>query len=220
MKEWQGDAAASRAPGAADDIATGKRTLVDAAHNPSTHGAFPGRAVDGKNPVQAKHSPEDGNGSGVASPSHQLSELARTTIEELDGDKRKRVLLATVVAAAKRGELPAFTAILKAAPNGTYGDHFIFLINEFQGDYGSQTTVALLQQFADAGVDVTAKLDTYDMQPLAAVAKFKSLAGRFRVLVQSRDLSETDQRHVATLIADAAAAVRSIEGPPKQRGPK
>jgi hypothetical protein len=36
-------------------------------------------------------------------------------IEELDGGKSKKVLLATVLAAARRHELPVFTVILTAA---------------------------------------------------------------------------------------------------------
>lgn len=92
--------------------ATGKRTLVDSA---SAAGMVPpAPARGGTSIVQAKTSATTTDQS--SKPSHNLSAISKTAIEELDGDKSKKVLLATVLAAAKLQELPAFTAILKAAP--------------------------------------------------------------------------------------------------------
>jgi hypothetical protein len=194
---------------------TGKRTLVDAA-SPSV--APPARTTGGPPAVQAK-------GSGTSTdespkPSHNLSEISKMAIDELDGGKSMKVLLSTVLAAAKLHELPAFTAILKAAPHQTHGDHFIFLFHELQDDYGSQATVSILQAFADAGINIAAKLDAYDLQPLAAVATFKSTAARFKELYLSGDLSEADRRLIGVLLREAEGALRSIEGPPKKHGPQ
>jgi hypothetical protein len=221
MREQRAERAANAAIGPADlaSGAIGKRTLVDAALPPPAPGAAPpspGRS--GPPVVQAKTSAANADES--PRPSHNLSELSKTAIEELDGDKSKKVLLATVLSAAKLHELPAFTAILKAAPDSTHGDHFIFLINELQDDYGSQATVSILQAFADAGINITAKLDTYDLQPPAAVATFKSTAARFKELYLSGDLSEADRRLIGALLREAEGALRSIEGPPKNRGPQ
>lgn len=171
MREQRGERAANAAIGPTDlaSGAIGKRTLVDAALPPPAPGAAspsPGRG--GPPVVQAKTAAANADES--PRPSHNLSELSKTAIEELDGDKRKKVLLATMLSTAKLHELPAFTALLKAAPDSTHG---IFLINELQDDYGSQATVSILQAFADAGINITAKLDTYDLQPLAAVATFR-----------------------------------------------
>jgi hypothetical protein len=140
-------------------------------------------------------------------------------IAELAGDQRKKVLLATVLAAKKRGELPAFAAILKARPHGTFGDHFVFLVNELHEDYGSKNTVSILQLFADDGIDISSQLDTSELRPLAAVAKFKSFVFRFKELIRSGELSEADQQQVGQLIADAEAALRSVEGGPRNPGP-
>lgn len=193
----------------------GTRTLVDAVAPMS---APPSPARSGAPVVQAKPSATSTDES--PKPSHNLAMLAKQAIDELDGRKSGKVLLSTVLAAAKLHELPAFTAILKAAPDDTYGDHFIFLINEFQEDHGSQTTVLLLQAFADAGINITAKLDTFDLQPLAAVATFKSTAVRFKELYLSGDLSDADMRRIEALLRDAENALRSIEGPPTRHGPQ
>src|SRR5262249_27006644 len=101
-----------------------------------------------------------------------------------------------------------------------YGDHFIFLINELQEDYGSQVTVSILQEFAAAGINIAAKVDTYDLQPLAAVATFKATASQFKALYLSGDLSEADARSIEILLREAESALRSIEGPPKKLGPR
>src|SRR3954471_21798017 len=135
MREQRAEHTANAAIGPTDlaSGAIGKRTLVDAALPPPAPGAAspsPGRS--GPPVVQAKTSAANADES--PRPSHNLSELSKTAIEELDGSKRKKVLLATVLSAAKLHELPAFTAILKAAPDSTHGDHFIFLINELQDD--------------------------------------------------------------------------------------
>lgn len=194
---------------------TGKRTLVDTA-SPSV--APPARTIGGPPAVQAK-------GSGTSTdespkPSHNLSEISKMAIDELDGGKSMKVLLSTVLAAAKLHALPAFTAILKAAPHQTHGDHFIFLFHELQHDYGSQATVSILQAFADAGIDIAAKLDAYDLQPLAAVATFKSTAVRFKQLYLSGDLSEADMRSIGVLLREAENALRGVEAPQKKHGPQ
>lgn len=221
MRDHQTERAANAVSGAADltSGAIGKRTLVDSAYQTSAPGAWPARSAgDGPPVVQAKRSATDTDES--RKPSRNLAVIAKEAIEELDGDKRKKVLLAEVLAAARLRELPAFTAILKAAPHENYGDHFISLINELEEDYGSQSTVSILQAFAEAGIDITSKLDTYNLQPLAAVATFKSTAARFKTLYLSGDLSEADQRRIGTLLRDAEAALRSIEGPPRKHGPQ
>jgi hypothetical protein len=221
MRDQQTERAVNAVSGAADlaSGAIGKRTLVDSVSRPSAPGAGPARSADGRPPVvQAKRSATDTDES--RKPSHNIAVIAKEAIEELDGDKRKKVLLAEVLAAARLQELPAFTAILKAAPHETYGDHFIFLINELEEDYGSQSTVSILQEFAKAGIDITSKLDAYNLQPLAAVATFKLTAERFKTLYLSGDLSEADQRRIGFLLGDAGAALRSIEGPPRKHGPQ
>jgi hypothetical protein len=179
----------------------------------------PGGLRNGRAPVvQAKASVTSTDES--PRPSHNLSEIGKTAIDELDGGKSMKVLLATVLAAAKLHELPAFTEILKAARHDIHGDHFIFLIHELQEDYGSPATVSILQAFADVGINITAKLDAYDLQPLAAVATFKSTVVRFKQLYLSGDLSEADMRHIGVLLREAETALRSIEGPPKKHGPR
>jgi len=223
MKEQEQPAGQTANPAlGAPDVgpsAIGKRTLVHPAYPAPARGASPARPTGNGPPVvQAKNSTTDTDES--RKPSHNLTEISKTAIDELDGDKSKKVLLATVLAAARLHELPAFTAILKAAAHETYGDHFIFLVNELEEDYGSQTTVSILQAFADAGINITAKLDTYNLQPLAAVATFKSTASRFKALYLSGDLSDADQRRIALLLRDAEATLRSIEGPPRQHGPQ
>jgi hypothetical protein len=218
MREQRAERAATGAIGPADlaSGAIGKRTLVDAASPPSAPGASP--AKGGPLIVQAKPSATSTDES--PKPSHNLSEISKTAIAELDGGRSMKVLLSTVLAATKLHELPGFTAILQAAPHQTHGDHFIFLIHELQDNYGSQATVSILQAFADAGINITAKLDAYDLQPLAAVATFKSTAVRFKQLYLSGDLSEADMRHIGILLREAEAALRSIEGPPKKLGPQ
>lgn len=217
MREQRAEHAAIGAIAPADlaSGAIGKRTLVDAA----SPGAAPSAPTKGGPPVvQAKPSATSTDES--PKPSHNLSEISKTAIDELDGGKSMKVLLSTVLAAAKLHELPAFTAILKAAPHTVHGDHFIFLIHELQDDYGSQATVSILQAFADAGINITAKLDAYDLQPLAAVATFKSTAVRFKQLYLSGDLSEADMRSIGVLLREAENALRSIDGPPKKHGPQ
>lgn len=221
MREQRAERAANGALGPADlaSGAIGKRTLVDAMSPSSAPSAAPSAPGNGRPPiVQAK--PSATSPDEIPKPSHNLSEISKTAIDELDGDKSKKVLLSTVLAAAKLHELPAFTAILKAAPDATFGDHFIFLINELQEDYGSQNTVSILQLFADAGINITAKLDTYDLQPLAAVATFKSTAVRFKQLYLSGDLSQADMQRVGILLREAETALRSIEGPSRKPGPQ
>lgn len=218
MREQRAEHAATDAIGPADlaSGAIGKRTLVDAAYPPSAPGSSP--AKGGPPIVQAKPSATSTDES--PRPSHNLSEISKTAIDELDGGKSMKVLLSTVLAAAKLHELPAFTAILRAAPHDTHGDHFIFLIHELHEDYGSQATVSILQAFADSGINITAKLDAYDLQPLAAVATFKSTAVRFKELYLSGDLPEADMRRIGVLLREAETALRSIEGPPKKHGPQ
>jgi len=206
----------------------GKRTLVEACGSvQQTAAAASAPAAQGTDAV--RRAAEQGHDSiglnrgGAArpqQPSHHLTELARMAIAELGGDQRRKVLLSTVLAAKRRGELPAFAAILKATPHGTHGDHFVFLVNELHEDFGSKNTVSILQFFAEDGVDITSQLDTSDLQPLAAVAKFKSVVARFKELVQAGELSEADRRRVGQLIADAEAALRSIEGGQRRPGPQ
>lgn len=195
--------------------AVGKRTLVEAT-SPIAGTASP--ANGGPPIVQAKSSATSTDES--PKPSRNLGEISKTAIDELDGGKSMKVLLSTVLAAAKLHELPAFTAILKAAPHDIHGDHFIFLIHELHDDYGSQATVSILQAFADAGINITAKLDAYDLQPLAAVATFKSTAVRFKELYLSGDLSEADMKRIGALLREAETALRSIEGSPKKHVPQ
>lgn len=217
MREQRAERAATATSGAADPAsgAVGKRTRVDAA----SPGVEPSARKSGAPPVvQAKASAAGTDQSSRSS--HNLSEISKTAIDELDGGKSMKVLLSTVLAAAKLHELPAFTAILKAAPQKTHGDHFIFLIHELQDDYGSQATVSILQSFADAGINIAAKLDAYDLQPLAAVATFKSTAARFKQLYLSGDLSEADMRSIGVLLRVAEGALRGIEAPPKKHGPQ
>jgi hypothetical protein len=172
--------------------------------------------------LRIEHDPGGPSAVGAArsrQPSHHVTELARMAIAELGGDPSRKVLLSTVLAAKRRGELPAFAAILKATPHGTHGDHFVFLVNQLHEDFGSKNTVSILQFFAEDGIDITSQLDATDLQPLAAVAKFKSVVARFKELVQAGDLSEADRRRVRQLIADAEAALRSIEGGHRRPGP-
>ena len=75
--------------------AIGKRTLVDAELPPSAPGAAPPPTTRSGAPgVQAKTSATHIDES--PRPSHNLSEISKTAIEELDGDKSKQVLLAMV----------------------------------------------------------------------------------------------------------------------------
>jgi hypothetical protein len=140
----------------------------------------------------------------------RVAQLAQTAIEELGAGRSKKVLISTILAAARLSELPAFAAILRAAKDETFGDYFVFLISEMEEDFGSRSTVSILQLFADAGVNIT-KLN-YSLDLLAAVAKFKSLVKRFKALLNSGDLSEDDSRRVRLSIAEAEAALRAIEG--------
>lgn len=212
LRTEDGSAGASGTAGAAAP-AIGKLPRVDAV---SPSGPRP--------PAQSLPPIVQAKPSGAASPdetprpSRNLSEISRTAIDELDGDRSKKVLLSTVLAAAKLHELPAFTELLKAAPHATHGDHFIFLIHELHDDFGSQSTVAILQAFADAGINISQKLDAYDLQPLAAVATFKSTAVRFKHLYLSGDLSDDDMRRVGLLLREAEIALRGIEPRPKAPG--
>jgi hypothetical protein len=150
-------------------------------------------------------------------PSHQLEELARTAIDGLD-DEKSKIVLSAVLNAKKLSELPAFATILKAKHHETYGDYFIFLITELEQEWGSRATVSILQLFADAGVDITKQLPTYSLEPLAAVAKFKSLVHRYKALVGSGKVPEVDKQRVSQLIAEAEMALRGIERPPRKPG--
>lgn len=154
-------------------------------------------------------------------PSARLVQLAEKAIDELDDDQRSKVLLTTVLSAGKLGELPAFTAILKAKPHEDFGDYFIFLINELEESRGSRNIVGILQLFADAGVDITEQLKTsYSLQPLAAVAKFKSLVQRYDALVRAGKVPEADRQRLRQSIDEAEMAIRGIEGPARKPGTK
>jgi len=155
-------------------------------------------------------------GTPVPQLNRRVVQLAQTAIEELDDGRSKKVLISTILAAAKLSELPAFAKILRATRDETFGDHFVFLFSEMEEDFGSSSTVSILQLFADAGVDIT-KLN-YSLDPLAAVAKFKSVVKRFKALRESGDLSEADSRRVSVLIAEAEAALRAIEGDRRKPG--
>ena len=148
-------------------------------------------------------------------PSRDLEDLARSAIRGLDDDSKK-LRIAAVTSAANRSELPAFAAILRAKPHRTYGDYFIFLIAELEQDYGSKTTISILQRFADAGVDIS-KLN-YSLDPLAAVARFKSLVQRYQAALSSGRVREADRQRVGQAIAEADIALRGIEGPARKPG--
>jgi hypothetical protein len=148
-------------------------------------------------------------------PSHHLRELARMAINGLDDDERK-IVLAAVVNANRRSELPAFAAILRAKPHKTYGDYFIFLIAELEQSWGSKSTVSILKWFADAGVDIS-KLN-YSLDPLAAVARFKSLVQRYQTALSSGRVREADRQRVDQAIAEAEVFLRRIEGPARKPG--
>jgi Domain of unknown function (DUF4157) len=148
-------------------------------------------------------------------PSRDLEDFARTAIRGLDDDNKKMKFVA-VVSAANRSELPAFAAILRAKPHRTYGDYFIFLIAELEQDWGSRRTVTILQWFADAGVDIS-KLN-YSLDPLAAVARFRSLVQRYQAALSSGRVREADRQRVGQAIAEADMALRGIEGPARKPG--
>jgi hypothetical protein len=80
--------------------------------------------------------------------------------------------------------------------------------------------VGILRWFADAGVDITKQLPTYSLEPLAAVAKFKSVVQRYKALVNSGKVSEADRQRVGQLIEEAEMAIRGIESPPGKPGVK
>jgi hypothetical protein len=143
-------------------------------------------------------------------PSHQIEMLARLAMDGLD-DEQPKVVLSAILSAIKLSELPAFAAILEARISEKYGNYFIFLISELEEEVGSKSTVSILRSFADAGVDVTKRLRAPDLQPLAAVAKFKSLAERYKALASAGKVVEGDKQRVAQLIADADTAIRGIE---------
>ena len=149
-------------------------------------------------------------------PSYQVTWLARQAIDELDDRRSRKVLLRTIQSAANLSELPAYAAILRAAPHKTYGDHFVFLIAELEQSWGSKPTITILQRFADAGVDI-AKLN-YSLDPLAAVARFKSLVQRYQAALSSGRVREADRQRVGQAIADAEIALRGIEGPARKPG--
>ena len=142
----------------------------------------------------------------------RVVELAHDAIEELDDRARTKVLLAYVLSASKLTGLPAFTAILKSTKHETFGDYFIFLASEFEDSFSTKATVQLFQIFADQGVNVVKELPTFTLEPLAAVAKFKSFAKQFRALVQSGELSKADAVALGSLIAEAEWELRAIEG--------
>lgn len=150
-------------------------------------------------------------------PSSEIVRLAETAIDELDDRRSKKVLISTILAASRRSELPAFARILKAAKHDTFGDHFIFLLTEMEEDFGSSSTVSIMELFADAGVDITKDLN-YSLEPLAAVAKFKSFAKEFRALVKSGELSTADAQALGKLISDAEEELRWIVGRHKRPG--
>jgi hypothetical protein len=153
-------------------------------------------------------------------PSQHLVELARTTIDELDDDQNKKVLLSAVLAAARRRELPAFAALLKAKRHPSSGDYFIYLVSVLEEEFGSKVTVGILKWFADAGVDIVKQLPTHSLEPLAAVAKFKSQINQYRALVSTGKVPEADRQRVGELIAEADRAIRGIEGPAQKPGGK
>jgi hypothetical protein len=130
-------------------------------------------------------------------------------INGLDDDERK-IVLAAVVNANRRSELPAFAAILRAKPHKTYGDYFIFLIAELEQSWGSKSTVSILKWFADAGVDIS-KLN-YSLDPLAAVARFKSLVQRYQTALSSGRVREADRQRVVAIpfVIIAAATLSAI----------
>jgi hypothetical protein len=143
-----------------------------------------------------------------------VNELAKKAIDELDGERRRKVLIATVLSAAKLGELPAFARVLRAAQHDVYAHHLAFLFAELEDDWGSQNTVSLMVMFADAGVEI-AKDVAYDETPLATVATFKSFAKQIRALIQSGDLSKKDLEPLMAAIGQAERELRAVESPPK-----
>jgi len=146
-------------------------------------------------------------------PSYRLRQLAQTAIDELDGDRSKKLLLQIVISAKKLSETAAFARLLKAKSHRDFGDYFIFLITELEQDYGSKTTVEILKWFADEGVDVVQQLKPSGVQALAAVAKFKSLLQHYQALLHAGKISASDQQRINALIQEAQTALRSIEHP-------
>jgi hypothetical protein len=140
----------------------------------------------------------------------RVVQLAETAIDDLDDRRSKKVLISAVLAAARLSDLRRFAAILKANKHETFGDYFVFLISELEDDFGSAATVSILRLFADAGVNVTNL--NYSLNPLGAVATFKSMAKRFKILLESGDLSEDEMRRVRRSITEAEDALRAIEG--------
>ena len=98
MREQRTERAATGATACAGtaNAAVGKQALVEASSGMSG----PGGLSNGRAPVvQAKASVTSTDES--PRPSHNLSEIGKTAIDELDGGKSMKVLLATVLAAAK-----------------------------------------------------------------------------------------------------------------------
>ncbi|HEX7839492.1 MAG TPA: DUF4157 domain-containing protein [Kofleriaceae bacterium] len=141
----------------------------------------------------------------------RVAALARTAIEELDEDGSSKVLLAAILAAARLSAQKEFVAILRAAKHDTYGDYFVFLMTRIQSELGSRVAVGILQMYADANVDIS-RLN-YDLDPLAAVAKFKSLASRYRDALDNGEVTPEESTRVSSALNDAVSALRAIEHP-------
>jgi hypothetical protein len=76
-----------------------------------------------------------------------------------------------------------------------------------------------MEAFADAGVDLTKDLN-YSLEPLAAVAMFKSFVSRFRALVKTGDLDKNDVAKLSAAISEAELILRGIEGESRRPGPR
>jgi hypothetical protein len=152
--------------------------------------------------------------------SPEVEALAQQAIDQLTGSRSSKILLATVLSAAKRGELPVFAALLKAHPHDDYTDCFVALAHEFAEHLGSMQAVSILEIFADAGVDVAKDVPTVDLQPLGAVAGFKSFIKQVRRLIDADELSREDATELQALISEAAAALRDVEHERRPAGPR
>lgn len=142
--------------------------------------------------------------------SHQVTQLAQMAVDELDGAQSKKVLLATIINAERLGELPAYLAILKSYGHGEYANYFNYLVSKVQAGFGSQLTVSILEQFADAGVHISRQVSG-DLTPLASVAEIKSVMRRFNTLLTSGDLARSDIAALNQLLSTASSAIRRIE---------
>jgi len=141
----------------------------------------------------------------------RVSSLARMAIEELDGRGSPKVLLSTILAAAKLSAQREFVALLRAAKHDTYGDHFVFLMSVMESEFGSRAAVGILQMYAD--VDVGISHLNYDLDTLAAVARFKSLASRYRDALENGEVTPEEHAKVGAALVDAESALRGIEHP-------